>query len=203
MPTRRSFVSSMLGAGVSLPVMRAVRVPPALPRRADRRRPGRGRGGRGRDVLARDPARVRSRPHDDQPEQRRLQPGADARARADDPRSAVLERAAGGAHVARARAAHRVRAARPRDGVRLRPGGDGDHAQRVRGERDDDLRSRPQARRRGRLHDAELSAHAERVAPARAARRRRAQAREDRDAGQEHEVVRRSDRRRDHAAHAG
>ncbi len=40
----------------------------------------------------------------------------------------------------------------------------------------DDLRPRPPARRRGDLHDAELSAHAERVAAARAARRDRAQA---------------------------
>ena len=60
--------------------------------------------------------------------------------------------------------------------VRLRSGGDGDHPQRVRGERDDDLRPRPQARRRGRRHEPELRPHAHRVGPARAARRDRAQA---------------------------
>ena len=58
------------------------------------------------------------------------------------------------------------------------------------------------ARRRSRLHDAELSAHAERVDAAAAPRRHRPQAGQDRDAGEEHEVVRRPDRGGDHAAHA-
>ena len=60
--------------------------------------------------------------------------------------------------MAGARAAHRVGPARPRARVRLRRGGDGHHAQRVRGHRDDDLRPRPQAGRRGHRHQPELPA---------------------------------------------
>ena len=126
------------------------------------------------------------------------------RARADDPRSALLERAAGGAHVARARAADRERAARPRARVRLRPRGDGDHAQRVRGERDDDLRPRPQARRRGRSSRRRtIRACSRRGTSARAARGSSSSRSRSRCRRRAPTYVVEQSSQRDHAAHAG
>ena len=84
--------------------------------------------------------------------------------------------APGAPHVARPRAADRDGAPRAGARVRLRPGGDGDHAQRLRGDRDPDLRHRPGAGRRGHRHRPELPAHAHQLGPARAARRDRGQA---------------------------
>ena len=127
-------------------------------------------------VLGRDRPGVRHRPDAGQPEQRRVQPGACPRARGDDPGPALLQRDPGPSHVERPGAADRVGPPRARRRVRLRSGGDGDHAQRLGGPRDPDLRHRPRARRRGRPDQPELSPDDHELGAARAPRRDRPEA---------------------------
>ena len=64
----------------------------------------------------------------------------------------------------------------PRRRVRLRPRGDRDHAQRVRGDGDAHPRHRPEAGRRGHPHQPELRPHDHDLGAARAAGRHRRQA---------------------------
>ena len=120
--------------------------------------------------------RLRRRPHPHQSEQRRMQPGARPRPRAADPGHPLLQRDPRLPHVDRARASHRVLPPRARRRVRLRSGGDGDHAQRLGIPRDPHLRHRPQGRRRGDPDQPELRPHDHVLGTARPPRRDRRQA---------------------------
>src|SRR5207245_1748400 len=134
--------------------------------------PGRRRGSR-RGLLARDPAGVHARPHAHQPQQRGREPVSPGRAGSDAALPRVLEHRARVHDVAGARAGDRGRAPPARRELRLRPGRDGDHAQRQRSARDRAAGAAARARRRGPHDESRLPADAHDLAPARAARRHR------------------------------
>ena len=156
-----------------------------------------------RELLARDPAGVHARPHDHQPEQRRLLPEPARRARGVQALPRHLEPVARVPHVADPRAEHRERAAPARRGVRLRSRGDGDHAQRQRGAADRAARHRPQAGRRGRHHQPGLRADARHLGTARAPRRDQADEDLVPGAAEVDGRARRAAARRDHAGDEG
>ena len=135
--------------------------------------PRRQRRGR-RDLLARNPAGLHARPHDHQPEQRRLLPEPARRARGAEALPRHLEPGARVPHVADPRAEHRERAPAPRRRVRLRSRGARHHAQRQRGAADRTAWHRPQGGRRSPHHQSGLRPHARHLGTARAARRHQA-----------------------------
>ena len=138
---------------------------------ADRRRPRR------RGLLGRDPAGLRLRPHHGQPEQRRRAARRPTHVLDQMIRDLRFSNELPVIHMWQTLEprVESVRRELARE-LRLRPGGDGDHPERLRGQRDHDLRARPQAGRRGGRHQSELRPDAHRLGPAGPARRHRAQA---------------------------
>ena len=172
MLTRRGFLRTTGTAGLGgrgrvhrCRAARACRRPDA------RRRPAGRKRRRRRDLLARDPAGLHARPHHHQPEQRRLLSEPARRPRGVQALSRHLEPGARLPHVADPRAQHRERAPPPGGGVRLRPRGARDHAQRQRGAADRAARHRAQAGRRSRHDQPGLRADARHLGAARAPRR--------------------------------